>query len=353
MRNQILRYLFVFSFIALIVPTTAFSNKMRIDHALWPQHEQKLIVVGEINKIITHNRETILNGMITEVFNFKIDQVILGDKKLKSQRIKVSTPWPWPDILVPFKEGSFCILLISPAANNQDNSHCLYTVIPTQNKSFAFANTSEEAKRILAKEILVELANEKSQNRQRELILLVAPILTSQEAENIVPFLESTNIWLKRAALAALLYATEDKKYLLMAEKDIRRFIEKTKPAELIKDFEEGHSYDPYYLFFKHYFLLERVDWASEEDQKNAVFLPLFRLIAHNTNASESIRWFQGYRSICRLGTEEDLMSLYQYYQSEHNGERKQILDSDYNRQNLIMGMSRILKLDLSNWVIE
>ncbi len=138
-----------------------------------------------------------------------------------------------------------------------------------------------------------------------------------------------------------------------MVKDDIRQFIEAVNPAEFIKDFEVGRSYVPYYLLFKHYFFLERVDWAPSENQKNSAFLSLFRLISQSTKLSESIRWFQGYRSICRLGTEDDLMLLYEYYQSEHRGERKQILDNDYYRQDLIMGMSRILNLNLSNWVID
>ena len=348
MKNRVLINLFVVSFIVLGVPVIAFSN-MRIDHALWPQHAQKLIVAGEIQKV----KDTqIMDGPVIEEFDFKIDQVILGDPSLKSKDIKTIFSGPWPDILVPFNKGSFFIL-IAQSTTNQEGVYYSFTIVPTQNRKFTPVHNYDEAKRMLTKELLAELNNEKSSDRQRELILLAAPILNYQEAENVIPFLESKNIWLKRAALAALLYITEDKKYLLMAEEDIRQFIETTKPTDLIKGFKEGYSYDPYSLLFQHYFFLDRVDWASEEDLKNATFLPLFRLIAHNSNVSESIKWFQGYRSICRLGTEEDLMSLYEYYQSERNGERKQILDNDYYRQDLIMGMSRILKLDFSNWVID
>jgi hypothetical protein len=174
--------------------------------------------------------------------------------------------------------------------------------------------------------------------------------LEKSESEALIPFLKSDDPWLRRAALAGLVFATKEMNYLSMAHQDIERFIKTTDASSTINDLDYGRAYAPYPLLFSHYFFLA-VGWSREEDAAAPAYLALFRLVAHSKEVPEWVRWDQGVWPLCRCGTREDAKFLYEYCHDREGKEKKEVFRFSSHRQEIIMAISRILNLDLPNWV--
>jgi hypothetical protein len=143
-------------------------------------------------------------------------------------------------------------------------------LVPARKQPYGQVKGVLEARQVLAAEILAQLKTEKWEVRQRDLLLQVAPVLKKQHAGDVERFLQTKELWVKRAALAALVYATENPKYLTLAAEDVQKFFEETKANALIADLGwHEKNYAPEPLFFKHYFFLDRYDWSTEERDKN------------------------------------------------------------------------------------
>jgi len=283
---------------------------------------------------------------------FQVSGVIHGDTALKGKSIELPlAAFAWPEEVVPQQKDVFCILVLRTESADRKTPYSITSVIPAHGRVFGPADSAEKAKRVLARELLAEIKDEKSPNRRRHLILQVSPILTREEAPALVPLLEGENIWLKRAALGALTHATGDEKYIRMVLEDVREFLKTTTRDDLVKGLEHGREYAPYPLLFRHYFFL-RVGVTPEGNREASAYSPVFRLIADELEDHEWKRWSYGIYPLCFIGTgtKDDLKRLYDYYRSERVGQRKDILDRPYNRQLLLLGMSRILNLGLSNW---
>lgn len=341
-------FLFVCLFFELSRGIASISySSMRLDHALWHGHDPKLVIAGQIKD--AKKRED--NAMfidsprsLNEKLIFDVKDVILGDESLEGKLLDIAiSAFRWDESLVPLKQNSFCILILK-----SKEDLFLQAVIPSSDQKFLPAKDGEEVKRILAEVLLEELHKETSPTRQRKLILQMAPILTEKESEALVPFLETEDIWLKRAALAGLLYVTEEDRYLKMVQDDLENFIQSIKPGGTISGIDEAMT-DPYALLFTHYFFFNSVDWSNEENEKNAKFLPLFRFIAGGEKVPEWVRWRQSIQPIARLGTKADVSTLYDYYRNEQTVERQEILKFPSARQEIFMGISRILDLGLLN----
>jgi len=257
----------------------------------------------------------------------------------------------WPEELLAFREGTRCALVLRTDWGEKRDGFYLCSVVPVSNTALRAAKDGEDAKSILAAEILLELKKETSAKRQRHLILQVAPILDREAAKALLPFLKSDDAWLRRAALAGLVWATKEADYLTMAREDIERFIKATGDATTVNDPEGRHGYAlaPYPLLFSHYFFLE-VGWSREEDAAASAYLPLFRLVAHSKGVPGWVRWQHGVKPLCRAGTREDAKFLYEYCQDRTSREKKDIFRSSFNRQAIIMAISRIFGLKLPNW---
>ena len=291
----------------------------------------------------------VLIGPLESRIQFKIDSVILGDQKHKGTTIKLqTTQFMWPTDSVPFKQKQRCILILW--GDNQDESLSLSSVLPIRSKSLQSVTTTKEAKRVLAKEMIEVINHEKRSDVQRKLILQAGPIFTSDEAERtLVPFLKHKNVWLRRAALGSLAHVTLKPKYVQMVMDDIRQFLTKLRHKDTVDVEDNGRSrWSAYGSLFTHYYCLD-TGWSREDDGRTSAFLPIYRHIAKNLDDSEYYRW-EGIGPLCRLGTRKDVMLLWEYYHTKQPEQRKW-LEHHSHRQALIMSISRILDLGLSNWM--
>ncbi|MBI5396503.1 MAG: hypothetical protein HZA91_14505 [Verrucomicrobia bacterium] len=284
----------------VLLPRVAFARmvggNLQLDHPIFERPDSFLIVAGRF---------------VEGPGNVQVESVIAGDPTVRNTQLWIGVQsFHWPQVLVPRRIGTRCILILRPKCSGVTKEHQICAVIPTRRQSFERASDSESFKRLAANEILAELADERSEERQQHLILQVAPILTANEARRLTPFLESKNLWLRRAALAGILNATKEEKYLQMAIEDVRQFIETTNHLEWIPWFEPGTKAKPYAVLVKHYFFLDH-GWSTADDQKKAAFtLPLFRLLA--TKAPAAYRWPLGIEPLCHLGTAQDVPFLHE-----------------------------------------
>jgi hypothetical protein len=170
----------------------------------------------------------------------------------------------WPDTLVPFRKGSSCILVLRPWTwKNGETEWHLYTVVPGRKKNYPRAGDTKKARAVLAVELLAQLKEEKKAHRQRVLLLQLAPVLARDRAGGVEGFLKSTDPWVRRSALAALVYATEEAKYLEAAGKDVQAYLAKTRKTEWVDGIEgPGVRTRPKTLLLEHYFFLERSTWT-------------------------------------------------------------------------------------------
>ncbi|RPI21195.1 MAG: hypothetical protein EHM61_25370 [Acidobacteria bacterium] len=326
------------------------TGNQRLDRAIYSGHDPKLIVAGHIVGKDVRPRGPTVDGYPLEYvsFRFKVTTVILGHQTYRGQTLVIpATSFEWPTELLAFQEGVPCALVLRTDWGDKRDGYYLDSVVPVSNETLSTAKDGEEAKRILAAELLVELKNETSASRQRHLILQVSPILQKAESEALVPFLKTEDIWLCRAALAGLIGATKQTNYLTMAHQDIEQFI---KTTGMINDPDGRQGNAPYPFLFSHYFFLE-VGWSREEDEAAAAYLPLFRLTAHSIDIPEQVRWEHGVKPLCRLGAIEDARFLYEYCRDRGTKDKAEIFRFSSHRQDVIIGISRILGINLPNWM--
>ncbi len=227
----------------------------RLDHAIYPKHAPKLIIGGTIDAI--HRNVSMMDPKVA--FSFSVHDVILGEDKYKGQLLCIeASSLVWPDDLAPFKEATRCILVLGRRLGEQRDKLYIAAVVPASGKRLPLARNGEEAKSILEGEILAELGTETRPDRQRALLLQVAPILTKEHAREVVPFVKSANVWVRRAALSALIYATEEEQYVKQMALDVQGFFTTTKSSDPIRD---RYARYPYH-FFDHYFFLEQRSWT-------------------------------------------------------------------------------------------
>jgi hypothetical protein len=237
----------------------------RLDHALWPDHEPKLVVAGEIRKLdLKKWPENVLDGPGRDVtVHFKIESVILGPKNRQGQTLTLpATAFIWPDDLVPLREGTHCILVLRESSVARQEASSITAVVPGRKRQYQPAADSIAARQTLAEELLAQLAAEKSPRRQRALLVQLAPVLKKEQAKAIEEFAQSKEAWVRRAALACLIYAAEDPKHLKIAAQDVQDFFQEFKGKQFISDLGEPETrYAPTALLFDHYFFLEPRSW--------------------------------------------------------------------------------------------
>jgi len=243
--------------ICLLVNVSAFAEisywNQRLDHALYPQHSTKLVVAGEIKEI---------KGQMyrDRKLSFYVEEVILGDLALANTSITVPTAaFDWPEDLVRHAVGTFCILVLDGVPVEKT----IVSVVPAAKGNSRIAKDQAEAVRILEEEIINALRSEKSENRQRAMLLQLASILHEENISSVIPFLKAEDQWVRRAALAALIYATEGDEYVRQAAADIKGLFADKSVAECLRQ-QNGLSFvcKPIDKFMENYFFLESRSWS-------------------------------------------------------------------------------------------
>ena len=328
-------------------------RNMRLDHALYPKHDPKLVVAGRVTAFkVPAGAETKdvsirIGGIAGMEMTFHVDGVLFGEFKGDTLDLSVSS-FEWPTVLVPREAGAYCILVLDQRADNT----WLCTVVPAKAGKFERAKDYAALRAMLADQILAQLAAEKNLVRQLYLIEQAGPILEKERAKDVEPFLESKDVWVRRAALGAVTWATMDPKRIEEMDRDLAAFLGGDL-HELVRGIEPGIARAPLPLLMEAYFPLECA-WSPEEDSRKGPLLPLFRRIANDTRADAWTRWTYGISPMCQLGTSEDAAILWDWYTTKDAVLRKEVLDQlPYHRQALLMGLSRMFNLKLSNWVVE
>jgi hypothetical protein len=223
-----------------------------LDHALYPEHDPKLVVAG----VMGHSEK---EGVIC----FQVKSVILGNNSFQGQSLKITArSFLWPTGLVSSEEGTSCILVLRPWDVKGDEEWYLYTVVPGRKKDYPRARDSLAARAVLADELLAQLETEKSKNRQRWLLQQLTPVLARENANAVKGFLKSRDPWVRRSALAALVYATEEGKYLEALARDVQSYFAKTKDVKWVDGLDPGVRMHPKTLLLEHYFFLDRTTWT-------------------------------------------------------------------------------------------
>jgi hypothetical protein len=343
------------AFLGLLAPAASaypFSVNWRLDRALHRGHEPPDIVAGRIARVRLQTPKAEWEGLEIQGVDLEVTSAVLGGRDLEGKTLPLDTSaFEWPEVLVKPEAGARCIVVLDREEEEGATTYDIETVVPARERAFERAADAEGAKRTLAGEILAALAAEREPGRQRQLILLAAPILTAGEATALEPFLGSEDAWLRRAALAGLCHATRRPGFVEFAALDIRRFLETTGPRDMVKDpEEEGISWAPYPRLFDHYFFLD-TGWSEEDYVPD--YLPLWRLVAVGLRGDELARYRYGIAPLCRGGTDGDIPFLLRYREAleQGDGELKQMRDNPRVRQETLLGLARILGLDLPNYV--
>lgn len=274
--------------ICLLVGTNAFAEisygNQRLDHALYPKHSPKLVVAGEIKKI---------KGRMYDdsELSFDIEEVILGAPALTHTRITVPTAsFNWPEDLVPHAVGSFCILIL-------DNKS-LVAVVPAAKGNYRVAANQVEALQTLEEVIINVLQSETSANRQKAILLQLAPILRRENVSSATPLLQAEDQWVRRAAVAALIYATEDYEYIRLAAADIKGFFADESVTKCLKQKQLALACEPAGKFMENYFFLERRSWkwgSRWNEEEAAKHLKIWKAILSTGEISaESAKFIEG-----------------------------------------------------------
>ncbi|HYG50441.1 MAG TPA: hypothetical protein VD905_06040 [Flavobacteriales bacterium] len=261
-----------------------YSNS-RIDHALYDGHDPKTIVMG---KILTRNDfvwPKSASGEPMVVMDdptgplsiaFRVEKVVMGDGKLQNKKIDFDIQsFMWPVELVPLDTGTFCILIMNQAY--QDPTWRIVTVVPVNLEKFYNGGTPVKsitdnyiARLFLEEQLLAELKHEKETKRQQVLLEQVGPI-TSLKSENVLlPFTKSVNEWVKRAALAALVFATQKQTYIQTLAADVNAFFTRyASRNDMIGGNFEYNNYSAWHLYYRFVFFLDpdQRKWGSRWDE--------------------------------------------------------------------------------------
>ena len=344
---------------------------------LFTTHDQRLdraliharVVYGHIEHVRQEKAPQLMMDSPGDLLigTFQVEKILLDDRSNNgdsiSNQFDKSSPkeynvichpslQDWPEILVPFVQGKVCILVFGPAGE-------LRTIVPA-GKPLPNISTpgshSEETRKLLVRVLSNELRTETSADRQVKLILELSPIMTPAEATAILPrFLESKDEWLRRAAIAGMAFATREPKYVQRAASDLHSFL--TDKSAIARVQKKGKS--AYHQLFQYYFFLE-ADWSTEETARLKPFLPLFRIALSDLKDGEEAtgvgasgtqsfsysddgeaRYRHGLDPLHRIGTSDDLLTLYRY----HDDHRVKF------RQAALEGISRIMNIGLHNYV--
>ncbi len=265
----------------------------RLDYALYPRHDPKLVVAGTITGLEWEKMpETHIFVPPRYAVLFDVESVILGDPRHHGRTIRVNcNSFMWPTELVRCEVGQRCMLIVDPrwktpatkpsseraetqGAEGKQIEDCgrIAGVLPVRHRDLETAKTTEAARRVVVNEILAVLKEETDPARQRLLILQVGPVLTFDEGMTLAPFLNSGRPWLRRAALAGMVYATGKPEYVRLAAEDVQEFLSSHKASDTVDDVDVGRGYAAHQLLFRYYFFLNPLarQWGTRWDEPTA-----------------------------------------------------------------------------------
>lgn len=266
----------------------------RIDRALYDGHDQKTIVSGNIQRLyhrLVPNPDkhepmpVFIDGVpMYSSIDFSITQVVMGDSSLIGQNINlVISSFTWPAELVQLDSGVACIFILKDWNAKLDSIDLhIEVVIPeskfalsTKSRTYLGIKENVSAIKYLENQLLLVLKEEIVEEKLRQVLIQLGPILSDENCNKINKFIMYENAWLNRAALAALVCASQKDEFVKLLATDIENYFSKYKESDIITNEEEYNGYAPYYLYYQYVFFLDPNDrtwgtrWDDKEENKN------------------------------------------------------------------------------------
>jgi hypothetical protein len=262
----------------------SYSNG-RIDRALYDYHDPKLVVSGKITNITEQDTtgKSILfwDGPTgPESIEFTVEHVIMGKTIYTDMRLEIPVhSFNWPVDLVKLQKDQHCTLILS-VSEGKISECAISVVVPFNEDIFQSFPQTELAvanngitRKFLEQQLLAELKIEKNIKRQQALLEQIGPITSAKSETDVAVFLKSENEWVKRAALAALVFSTQKKVYVDELALDINMFFSKyTTNEKMIRGNLEYSNYSAWYLYYRFVFFLDpdQRKWGSRWDENEA-----------------------------------------------------------------------------------
>jgi hypothetical protein len=200
-----------------------------IHHALYAKHADKSVVAAVISE--ARGLEDEAGATFVGTLVVRVEGVVLD--RHWHDRCTAELPvyhLLWPVDLVAPKAGEKLFLIVRSEYPEQGKEY-VYTVLPRREETPRRVATEAEAQRILAADLLAQVQAERSAKRLVALLNELAPILARGEAEAIAPLLRHPDAEVRRSALAATLYATEDDASALAIGRDLGSFSSRARAA--------------------------------------------------------------------------------------------------------------------------
>jgi hypothetical protein len=259
----------------------------RIDRALYDAHDPKTVVAGKISHV--HYREKDAAGSRNGIMmwegpdmldiDFTISSVIMGDGKLTGKKINLATAsFTWPDELIEAKEGIYCIFILRDWNYKPDSTDLhIEVVIPAierevlvKSPPYLRIRDNKTAILFLENELLTVLDQKLSSKSLRETLILLGPILQKEHCNKIEKFVANENKWVQRAALADIVYASLESKYLNLLAADMDTYFSLYVENETVANEDEYNGYSANYLYYRFVFFLDPDyrNWGTRWDGK-------------------------------------------------------------------------------------
>ena len=225
--QALIRWLFVL-FVSLLLVPSSFAPVIRsiaaIDNAL---NVNQNIVAATLENV---GSKTI----------FRIDQILYPPNEQFSSYVSghenrivlAGMDWfVWPRSLASFDPGQFVIAFLRERPGELPQGwdsapYELLTMVPTSKRSFPSRQSLSDIRDLIRSDLLNQINNENSPDRQLALLRFVFPILREEDAGIIRSFLQHSESQHHRTANALLLALTWNPKYIPAVEKDLEPILE-------------------------------------------------------------------------------------------------------------------------------
>lgn len=309
-----------------------------------------LVAIGPLDELINREDSVVVVAKMKSLskkqkryvdrfrkFKIKIIRVVKGNPKNVPRSLSVFTHvWPY-DLELPLESGAQAFFVLR---KTQEKGYIIEphkrAIIPVVTKNLPEKITQENLFAVMVDNLLLSLSSAEFQFTKAQILRLIADICPEEKLNIFVPYLKSKDIWVRRAALGALIKLSPKPRYLEAAKKDFADFL-----GSAVKYIETpyGGKTPATRLFFDMY---QDVKWAARYPVLNRckTYLPLYRIVVDNCQ-EQNVRESIGLRGLTRVGTKEDLLRIYSFHNNKN----------PYGRQEALMTISKILNLKLRGLV--
>jgi len=300
-----------------------------------------LVGAGRFDQLI-QNAEIVVKARVTRIeepmfercaFEAEVVAVLKSDGGSIANQLFLKPAFPvWPKELgVPFAEKQMVLMILSRENDKLAVVNHMGAILPAMNSKIHHENRSSVTRKVFD-ELRAFLPQAKDE-LAKGLVLVHLSQLASKEDENMfLPYMESTDEWLQRAALASLIRINPTPERIGVAVGDFGKHL--SNPS---KDL----------FFWKMY---QDVRWASRCStfgmEKNItmrarVYLPIYRALIDKAPPDYQ-RVYVAIEALKNVGTREDICRLYKHLDHEKAGIRHDVIE----------GLGRILGMKIKRPLI-